>query len=209
MRVLEIGVGSVGSTDGETDKRMEGAEVVRVDVAEEVGPDVLVENLWEIPEELGEFDVVVASHALQCVPRVRVIETLRCWAGLVKPGGEMHVIVPDLGWAADEIAKERTVDKMTLGVIFGTQHAEWAYHRSGFTADLLRTAMYAVGLEARASRLGPYRIVSEQADGTRRELIARQIYVVAVRPTDGTTDKQMEDGETRGQGDGETRRQGE
>lgn len=195
MRVLEIGV---GSEEGQGDKgtRGEAVEVVRVDVAEEAGPDVLVDSLWELPGDvLGEFDVVVASHALQHVPRVRVIETLRCWARLVKPGGELHVIVPDLGWAADEIAKERTVDKMTLGVIFGTQHADWAYHRSGFTVDLLRTAMYAVGLEARASRLGPYRITSEAVDGTVRELIARQVYVVAVRPG--------------GQGDGETRRQGE
>jgi len=196
MRVLTIGVGSPVNLES-----WPGAEVVSLDVAEEAAPDYLVDCLWNwnlssselfpFAEDITDehFDLVVATHALQCVPRVRVVETLKYWSGVLRPGGELHVIVPDLGWAADEIAAERSVEKMTLGVIYGTQQAEWAYHRSGFTVDLLRAAVFAAGLQARAARLGPYKITSVGADGKVRELVARQIYVVAVKPNNGSQDK--------------------
>jgi hypothetical protein len=187
VRMLIIGAG----TSPMEGAGWAGAEVTRADVARETNPDVGIDCLWELPE-LGEFDVVVATHALQCVPRTKVVETLKHWSTLVRPGGELHVVVPDLGWAADEVAAERSVDKMTLGVIYGTQQAEWAFHRTGFTVDLLRAAVYAAGLHARASRLGPYELTSVGADGQVRKLVARQIYVVAVRP-DRNTDQHADD----------------
>lgn len=190
MRVLTIGVGSPVNLES-----WPGAEVVHLDVAEEMMPDYLVDCLWDwelcpaghsplLAE--AEFDLVIATHALQCVPRVKVVETLKYWSEFIVPGGELHVIVPDLGWAADEISAERSVEKMTLGVVYGTQQAEWAFHRCGFTVDLLRAAVYAAGLQARAARLGPYKITSVGSDGRVRELVARQIYVVAVKGNDGS-----------------------
>jgi len=185
MRVLTIGVGSPVNPEN-----WPGAKVVSLDVAEEARSDVVVPCLWDWGvTPVGKFDLVVATHALQCVPRVKVVETLKYWAGVLRPGGELHVIVPDLGWAADEIAAERSVEKMVLGVVYGTQQAEWTYHRCGFTVDLLRAAVYAAGLQARAARLGPYKITSVGTDGKVRELVARQIYVVAVKGERGSQDK--------------------
>lgn len=177
VRVLQIGVGSLPVDP----TAWPGAEIVRVDLDPETGADQVGDP--RAVEDVGDgYDVVFTSHALQWVARTEVVKTLKHWAACLKPGGELHVIVPDLAWAADQIAADRSVDKLTLGVIFGTQHTEFAFHRTGFTADLLRAALYAAGLETRACRLGPYRIRSVGADGQARELVARQIYAVAVKP---------------------------
>jgi len=189
VRILEIGV---GAPRVRLDRWPE-ADAVRVDLVPETEPDVVADPR-QLPDDLGTFDVIVTNHVLQWVPRVQVIDTLRHWVDHLEPRGELHVIVPDLAWAADEISANRSVEKMTLGVVFGTQHAPWAYHRTGFTMDLLRTAIYAVGLAARAARVGPYRITSVGADGEVRELVARQLYVVGVKGDgDGEKDREWDE----------------
>jgi len=186
LQILQIGVDSLPLDT----RRWNGARLTRVDVSIDRDPD-WPEDPRRLPGDLGTYDVVFTSHVLQWVPRTEIIQTLKHWVTFLKPGGEMHVIVPDLSWAADEIAANRSVDKLVLGVIFGTQHNTWAFHRTGFTTDLLRTALFAAGLETRACRLGPYKITSVGGDGQVRELVARQIYAVAVKP------HQEEDGNAR------------
>jgi len=143
--------------------------------------------------EKGPYDAVLASHVLQLMGGGAVVEAVRGWAGMLREGGELHLVVPDLAWACEQITKQHEADRWTLKVIYGGQGG--APHKCGFTVGLLRSALAAAGLKAKAARLGPYRMVQTDGEADEHGVIARQVYVVGVKTTDGTTDKEMNDEE--------------
>ncbi|HEY8902561.1 MAG TPA: methyltransferase domain-containing protein [Chthoniobacterales bacterium] len=49
-----------------------------------------------LPFEDGTFDVVYSSHVLEHIPRQRVPALLREMARILKPGGILRIVVPDL-----------------------------------------------------------------------------------------------------------------
>lgn len=161
-------------------------------MAGEIWPEAMI-----VQEEFGlsshdatvSYDAILASHVLQLVEGPKVVSTVKCWAGWLRDGGEVHVVVPDLGWACEQVTRQGEVDRYTLGVIYGQQYA----HRCGFTVGMLRGVLAATGLKAKAARLGPYAIVG--GDGL--EVIARQIYVVGVKTTgrETATDEEAGDAE--------------
>jgi len=133
--------------------------------------------------EKGPYDAVLASHVLQLMGGGAVVEAVRGWAGMLREGGELHLVVPDLAWACEQITKQHEADRWTLKVIYGGQGS--GVHRCGFTVGLLRSALAAAGLKAKAARLGPYRMVGTDGAGDEHGVIARQVYVVGVRTADG------------------------
>ena len=104
------------------------------------------------------------------------------WRDALVPGGALYVVVPDLSWAAEQLAEVGVLEPVVLGAIYGTQHGPWAFHRTGFTMALLRTAIYAAGLETRVARTGPYQIEGTSSSGEVSRYVARQLYCMAVRP---------------------------
>ena len=184
MKVLEI----VASGDGQ-----EG-------IAAEVWPQAEVAR-WTIDDmhsdagPQGPFDAVLASHVLQLIGGGAVVQAVRCWADMLREGGELHLVTPDLAWACEQIAKQHEADRWTLKVIYGQGGA---VHKCGFTVGLLRSVLAAAGLRAKAARLGPYRMVQTDGEGDEHGVIARQVYVVGVKPTVSTdegTDKRITDEE--------------
>jgi len=183
MKVLEI----VASGDGQ-----EG-------IAAEVWPQAEVTS-WAIDalqSDAGEkapYDAILASHVLQLVGGGAVVQAVRCWADMLREGGELHLVVPDLAWACEQIAKQHEADRWTLKVIYGQGGA---VHKCGFTVGLLRSVLAAAGLRAKAARLGPYRMVQTDGEGDEHGVIARQVYVVGVK----TTGREMNDKKDEEDGD--------
>lgn len=189
MRVLDLGAGESCVAR----ELWPEAEVVAVDAreipqAEEAGEGGdeprpyrrVVADVRALPEDLGEFEVILASHVLEHLTRAEVVPTLAHWAEHLMPAGELHVLVPDLAWAAERVVRgEMAVE--VLAHIYGSQANEWQFHKVGFTVALLRAAVKGAGLVVRTARLGPYEIVSTREDGSRESVVARQIYVVGVK----------------------------
>lgn len=184
MRVLEIVVPGAGQ-EGIAREVWPGAEIVQdeVDLSGEISGS-------------ATYDAILASHVLQLVDGSKVVATVRCWAGWLREGGELHLVTPDLGWACEQISKQHEADRFTLGVIYGQGER---VHRSGFTVGLLRSVLAAAGLKAKAARLGPYRMVGTDREGDEHEVIARQVYVVGVRTS--TTDGEIHDKKDEEEGD--------
>lgn len=131
-------------------------------------------DIRNLPEDWKEqFDLVKASHVLEHFGYEQTQAILSEWARVVKPGGMLQIIVPDMQAFAEQIVSAADgeagyVDLPILGGIFGDQgHPYWRqdayggehggrflkesfennHHRTGFTARSLGGAMQAVGLE--------------------------------------------------------------
>lgn len=181
MRVLDLGAGESCAAR----VLWPEAEVVAVDAREVARTDDLqvtrvVADVRALPEDLGEFEVILASHVLEHLTRAEVVPTLAHWAGYLGMGGELHVLVPDLAWAAERVVRGEMAVEVQAH-IYGSQANEWQLHKVGFTVALLRDAVRRAGLVVRTARLGPFTIVNTGEDGSREEVEARQIYVVGIR----------------------------
>ena len=63
----------------------------------------VVADVRALPEDVGEFEVILASHVLEHLTRAEVVPALIDWAEHLLPAGELHVLVPDLVWAAERV----------------------------------------------------------------------------------------------------------
>ena len=178
MRVLDVGAGSK-SLLGEV---WPEAEIVTVDLDPDTNP-TFVCDCRELPDELGLFDVILASHLLEHIPRTEVLPTLREWVAHLEPGGALHIIVPDLAWAAEEIVRAGGVTNAVLQHIYGNQGTPWQYHHMGFTVVLLRDALMRAGLTVQEAKTNWFIIRLPGPDGD-VDVKARQIYVIGMKPTE-------------------------
>jgi len=173
MRVLDLGCG-FSDVAAEAFK---GAEVVRVDLNPEAEPDV-VADARALPESLGKFDHILASHLLEHLGRVEIIPALEHWGTFLVPGGSLHVIVPDLEFAAEELTRGKPTPAIAIMMhLYGAQSSEWDFHRWGFTALLLRSALTQAGYIVTELRSNNYTIRFDDKNEAR----ARQLYARAVR----------------------------
>lgn len=172
MKVLEI-----EATENNVASLIPGweeAEVVTTSSNPDVDPDYLT-NFWEIPHE-EEFDALLASHVLQRAGWFEVPEVLEDWKGLLKPGGELHIIVPSLEWAAREILSENPSPAL-FPHLYGGQQNESNVHHSGFTMRYLRVRMAKSGFKVQRARTGGYEI---SVQGGKHK--AHQHYIMGVAP---------------------------
>lgn len=73
---------------------LEAAREVRVDVDSTNHPDIVAD--MRSLGEIGQFDCVYCSHALEHVPRADAVRVLQEFRRVLKPGGAAYVVVPDL-----------------------------------------------------------------------------------------------------------------
>jgi len=176
VRVLDLGCGITKNAR----EMWPDAEYVGVDINEAVEPDV-VADVREIPEDVGKFDTVYASHILEHLMRFEIVPTLRHWASFLKPGGQMIVVVPDLGWACERIARMMGSASMAeLMMIYGSGGNELQQHYFGFTVPMLRSSMERAGLTVVMMRSGSFVMHIGDTDG--EDVEGRQIVAVGILP---------------------------
>jgi len=135
MRVLDLGSGY--SEIAQT--LWPDAERVRVDKDPETHPDILA-DVRALPDTLGTFQHILASHVLEHIGRYEVLQVLTRWVDLLEEGGMLHILVPDLRWAAEEILLS-PITVPVLMHLFGSQENDGQFHLWGYTALSLRSLL--------------------------------------------------------------------
>lgn len=122
----------------------------RLDIDPECGPDMVgsMANLDLIGD--GEFDAVYTSHALEHLNTHDAAQALREFHRILKPGGFVLVIVPDLEGIepTDVPVYESPAGPITgLDMIYGhnVRSSPWMQHRCGFIKPTLERALAAAG----------------------------------------------------------------
>jgi len=100
-----------------------------------------------LPYEPNSVDEI---RSVQCLEHVSMSEgprVLRYWHGLLKPGGVLHVDVPDFEETArqllaqpDEASKE-----WFYRLVYGSQKNEYAFHKNGFSPARLERLLREAG----------------------------------------------------------------
>lgn len=145
IRVADLGCGNDTPWFGEQ------AEVVRFDGDPTCKPDVRC-DLRAIPVPGGSFDIVHARHVLEHFMHTEAPVVVREWARLLKPGGELRIVVPNLACAAAEILKADAdpnydASLYPLWQVYGRQDGSIGeVHRNGFTRHGLARLLALLGL---------------------------------------------------------------
>jgi len=114
------------------------------------------------------FDEVRASHVLEHIPQLKTINNLNEWNRILKPGGKVRVIVPDLSFFIDKFVNKeknkewwevqindkglycdselkkpfKNIDDAFVHLLFLNNH-----HLNAFTFNLLKYYMEIVGFK--------------------------------------------------------------
>lgn len=145
--------------------------VVRFDARPDVKPDVRC-DLRHIPEaQFGRYDVVHARHILEHFGRREAAGLVAHWTRLLKPGGQFVVRVPNIAFAMKRIMASlepdgAAPDTYDWSQLYGGQHYDLDFHKSGYTARSLR------GLLTLTPGLTEIEVIEEQ-DGLNLKATAR------------------------------------
>ena len=126
LRILDLGCGNIHMVFAG-----EGA-AIRVDCREEVQPDYRC-DIRQLPFCDGYADVVYSRHALEHFGRWEVEDVLAEWLRVLKPRGELRLIVPNVKWAAEHLEEPGAWD-----TLYGAQSYDEDRHAMGFTPELVR-----------------------------------------------------------------------
>ena len=135
-KLLDIGCGPLYREDEE-------CEVVRVDIREECNPDYRC-DIRQLPFDNESFDVIFSSHVLEHFNREEHPKLLKEWLRVLKPSGEIRLILPSIEWAAKEIVAGK-VSNDVLNVLYGAQSNPFDFHMNGFTPDSLSRLIESMG----------------------------------------------------------------
>lgn len=126
-------------------------------VSQTIYPDADITR-WDfispVPVEYhGQFDAIVANNVLQRFNFMSAVGIIKSWVQCLKDGGEFHLIVPSLEWAAREVLSENP-SPVCMVVLYGGQGGDGSVHTSGYTMRLLRAHFASAGLNATKARTG-------------------------------------------------------
>lgn len=96
----------------------------------------IVADMWDIPLPNESVDWIYCNNALEHVSKFDVVPTLREWWRLLRPGGLLQLIVPDLEWTL-RFWLEVPTTGWPMDIIYGNQNHAGEFHRTGFTPKIL------------------------------------------------------------------------
>ena len=137
----------------------------RLDIDKNVKPDI-VASMTDIGD-IGEFDLVYCQHSLEHLFRHEVAIALKEFHRVLKKGGGLVVMVPDLEDVrpTDEVILMADSGAITgMDMIYGHQQYvidnQFMAHRTGFTKKILIDAIREAGFnKARSQRMENYNLM--------------------------------------------------
>lgn len=138
---------------------------IRIDNDPAAKPDILA-DARKIPLEDCMADVVIASHVLEHFSYRETISVLKEWVRLLKIGGKLIIVVPNLKWAAEKIL-DPNVNKIdaerAMFMYYSAQKGDMrsAYqdvHKAGFIPESLG------GILKRLDSLGDIEVVTSDGN---------------------------------------------
>lgn len=151
-RILDIGSGSIVQQN----LAAEG-HLVRVDARDECNPDYRC-DVRQLPFENKSFDVVFSSHVLEHFGRHEFSSVLNEWLRVLKPDGELRLVLPNIKWAAERIARDQ-IDDDVLNVLYGAQSNPYDFHMNGFTPLRLKQLLGEAGMQIEEQAENYYNII--------------------------------------------------
>jgi predicted SAM-dependent methyltransferase len=149
-KILDIGC---GENKYETDEGI----TISADIRENVHPDYRC-DIRRLPFGTGQFDIVFSSHVLEHFGRNEYFEVLKEWVRVLKPDGELRLVIPSIAWAAEQIMKG-VVDFNVLNVLYGQQEYAENFHKMGFTPQFLEGKVRDLGFNNVSIELQGYNIL--------------------------------------------------
>jgi predicted SAM-dependent methyltransferase len=135
--IADLGPGAVSPY-----MRDEG-KVVSFDIREEVKPDVIC-DLRRLPVPDQTFDIVFSSHTLEHFAFNDVQKVLKEWVRILKVGGELRLVVPNLRHVGHRLAIDQ-VYPTDMMVLYGEQDYPKNFHAAGFTPRMLSALVGSLG----------------------------------------------------------------
>jgi SAM-dependent methyltransferase len=133
---------------------------VRLDADASVKPDILG-SMTELGE-IGEFDGVYCSHALEHLHPQDALRALREFRRVLKPGGFVTIIVPDLEGVTPTFDLLPGMPISGHDLVYGLldTHNPLMMHRTGFVAATLHGALEQAGFrDVISKRLEHYNLL--------------------------------------------------
>jgi predicted SAM-dependent methyltransferase len=174
--VLEIGANA--KPQAQYVEAWKDAKVLTLDVDEKQKPDILADAGDMPPELYGKLDGLLASHVLEHFSYWQTDAILAGWIKCLKEGGEIHVLVPSLEWAARQVLSE-SPSPAIYAQLFAGQVNQWDVHLTGFTMRKLRALFERAGISVHTARTGVYHL----RVSTLGEFEAEQHYIAGVKGT--------------------------
>jgi predicted SAM-dependent methyltransferase len=137
-KILDLGCGEIATV-------LKDGLPVRVDMRDDVNADYRC-DVRSLPFATESFDVVFSSHTLEHFEHKQISSVLDEWVRVLKPGGDMRLIVPDLSVAAKQLL-DGNISQDTWNVLYGEQNERWNFHRTGFTPKILQELLESKGLK--------------------------------------------------------------
>ncbi|MGE5179077.1 MAG: class I SAM-dependent methyltransferase [Bacteroidota bacterium] len=100
-----------------------------------------------LPYEPGSVDEIRSVQCLEHLSMREAERVLRYWHGLLRPGGVLHVDVPDFEETARQLlaqADEASKD-WYYRLVYGSQKNAYAFHKSGFSPPRLERLLREAG----------------------------------------------------------------
>jgi len=134
-KVIDLGS---GGKDSGYNYFGENADITRVDIREEVNPDVRmdIQNLDGVDDEA--YDIVHASNVLQFFAVQVAQDLLKEWFKKVKIGGKLVIVVPDILKVFERVKEEKGLSPTTSNLIYGAKMHRKDFALTGFTEQMLR-----------------------------------------------------------------------
>jgi SAM-dependent methyltransferase len=117
---------------------------VSFDIREDMRPDVVCDVRY-LPVPNETFDIVFSSHTLEHFGWVSVDKVLKEWSRVLKVGGELRIVVPNMRHVAKRFAEDRVLPT-DFWVVWGEQDYPKNFHGVGFTPNILRDLVASIGV---------------------------------------------------------------
>lgn len=121
---------------------MDEGKVVSFDIREEVKPDVVCDVRY-LPCADETFDIVYSSHVLEHFPWTGADKVLKEWVRVLKVGGELRLVVPNLKSVGQRLADDN-IWPTDLQVLYGEQEYVKNFHAGGFTPKTLTSLVESI-----------------------------------------------------------------
>lgn len=143
-KILDVGCGTNHYKTNE-------GRVVTFDIRDDVGADYRG-DCRKLPFATESMDIVHSSHLLEHLARCESIVALREWARVLKPDGELRMLLPNLEWACKQIAAGeygimKTTNVCPMDVIYAQQQYPEDFHQTGFTPKLITDLLKQAGFK--------------------------------------------------------------
>jgi predicted SAM-dependent methyltransferase len=139
--MLKLDIGSGGPAASYLGEGWTGVDEFHPDA------EVMTSMLWLYPFDDATVDEIYTSHALEHVGKRDVPLALMAFHRVLKPGGALRILVPDLEWCVKHWLQHKEDRGWALDIIFGNQNHDGEYHKTGFTQATLINLVLRAGFE--------------------------------------------------------------